>query len=73
MPNSCGPAHIVVGDGGNNEGVSRTYFDTVAANKKFCAPGNETLRGFPVYGGNQACFSLNPNTGLYCDFTQPIW
>lgn len=69
--NRCGPTHIIVGDGGNNEGVTKSFFDTSAASKKWCKPGNQTLRGFPEYQP-QACFTLNPD-GQYCDFSQPTW
>lgn len=72
----CAPAHIVIGDAGNIEGMATSYVTSNFA--PYCA--DPTSRSFPPYQP-QECFAYNTGNGsgcagteaCYCWATQPAW
>ena len=75
--NQCGTVHITMGDGGNIEGLYKTYVDEVGG-----CPGNVTIAAkvsIPSYQPGGFCPSFtynqsNPSQG-YCpnQGEQPAW
>jgi hypothetical protein len=70
--NNCGTVHITIGDGGNNEGISKYFIDEVAAEVGYCAPGKYESRVFPEWQP-QACFTTFGPNHTYCPTSQPVW
>ena len=68
--NDCGPMYLVVGDGGNCEGIYKDFVDAPRAD--FCAtPEQHTHKLFPPTYQPQVCYSWQQ--GQYCPQQQPDW
>lgn len=60
----CGPVHIIIGDGGNIEGVYKTYADDLGECPTPSVPSYQKAGGFcPVH----------PYNGSLCASSQPAW
>lgn len=66
----CGPIHITVGDGGNVEGLSKTFIND-APTPGYCADPKANY-GFPSYQPLR-CFSFENDYGGFCWNQQPPW
>lgn len=67
---TCGPQYLVVGDGGNVEGLAHEFIDV--KQPALCQnPHNHTTKLFPSRYQPQTCFSFQ--AGSFCPSKQPEW